>query len=289
VHLQPLKIPFEVPIGPGKALPRFAYCFLVYGPETIWLIDTGVAGAERFICDAIRQAGRRPEEVELLILTHSHPDHIGAARAIRETTGCRVAAHEAERAWIEDTEQQERERPVPGFRTLVGGPVQVDRLLAEGARLTAGPGLDFQVLHTPGHSRGSLSLWLPGERALITADAVPRAGDLPIYEDVTASVRSIDRLLALTETELLLSSWDEPRTGDEIRRQLHDGRLYLERIHGVVRQAAGEQRSVDMEICRQVVRELGLPEIAANPLVARSFQAHLDAGDQSFFDTSSTR
>lgn len=280
--LHPLKIPFAVPVAPGKTLARFAYCFLVYGPETIWLIDTGVAGAERLIFEAIRQAGRRPEEIDLLILTHAHPDHIGAARAVRAATGCQVAAHAAERTWIEDTGLQEQERPVPGFRTLVGGPVQVDRLLAEGDHLSAGPDLDFHVLHTPGHSRGSLSLWLPREKALITADAVPKAGDLPIYEDVAASVQSIDRLLALDEAEVLLASWDEPQKGEEIQRQLHEGRRYLERIHRIVRQAAGEKMTMDMELCRQVVRELGLPEIAANPLVARSFQSHLQTGDRIF-------
>lgn len=195
--LQPLKVPFEIPVGPDRRMPRFAYCFLLYGPESIWLVDTGVAGAERLVLEAIRQAGRQSEELDLTVLTHSHPDHIGAARAIHEATGCQVAAHAAERAWIEDTELQEQERPVPGFPLLVGGPVEVDRLLAEGDRLTLGPDLDLQVLHTPGHSRGSLSLWLAGNRTLISADAIPVPDDLPIYEDAAECVRSINRLQAL--------------------------------------------------------------------------------------------
>jgi glyoxylase-like metal-dependent hydrolase (beta-lactamase superfamily II) len=50
------------------------------------------------IFDYIRSTGRDPSEIVLIILTHSHPDHIGAARAIKQLTGCSIAAHPAERA-----------------------------------------------------------------------------------------------------------------------------------------------------------------------------------------------
>ena len=107
-----LRHPFRIPIGPGIALDRFVYSYIVYG-ETITLIDTGVAGCEAQIFDSIRSTGRDPSEIALVILTHSHPDHIGAARAIQQATTCSIAAHPAERAWIEDVELQNRERPVP--------------------------------------------------------------------------------------------------------------------------------------------------------------------------------
>ena len=93
----------------------------------------------------------------LAALTHAHPDHIGAVRAIREATGCSIAAHPAERAWIEDVELQNRERPVPGFAMLVGGSVHLDHELVDGDCI--GPGEtqagEMQVFHTPGHSPGS--------------------------------------------------------------------------------------------------------------------------------------
>jgi glyoxylase-like metal-dependent hydrolase (beta-lactamase superfamily II) len=120
-----LRHPFQVPVAPGIVLDRFVNSYLIVG-ETITLIDTGVASCETRIFEYIRSIGRDPSEISLVILTHSHPDHIGAARAIREATGCSVAAHPAERAWIEDVERQNRERPVPGFATLVGGPVPLE-------------------------------------------------------------------------------------------------------------------------------------------------------------------
>lgn len=117
----------------GRPIERFVYVFLIYGSE-ICLIDSGVAGSERRIFDYIRRTGRRPEESSLLVLTHAPPDHIGAVRAVRKATGCTVAAHPGERTWIEDTDRQVRERPVPGFHELVGGSVPVDRIVGDGER-----------------------------------------------------------------------------------------------------------------------------------------------------------
>src|SRR5512137_779298 len=112
-----LRHPFKIPVAPGIAIDRFVYSYILAG-ETITLIDTGVAGCENCIFDYIRSIGRDPEEITLIILTHSHPDHIGAAKAIRDATGCSVMAHSSERVWIEDVDRQNRERPVPGFSTL---------------------------------------------------------------------------------------------------------------------------------------------------------------------------
>lgn len=153
------------------------YSFLVYGDQ-ITLIDTGVAGCEKDIFDYIRSTGRDPSEIALIILTHSHPDHIGAARAIKQLTGCSIAAHPAERAWIEDVDLQNRERPVPGFATLVDGSVSVDHELADGDTVETDEkrGSEILVFHIPGHSKGSISLFLHSEGALFCGDAVPVAG-----------------------------------------------------------------------------------------------------------------
>jgi glyoxylase-like metal-dependent hydrolase (beta-lactamase superfamily II) len=67
---------FKVPVAPGLAIDRFVYSYLLTG-ETITLIDTGVAGCENGIFDYIRSIGHDPDEISLIILIHSHPDHIG--------------------------------------------------------------------------------------------------------------------------------------------------------------------------------------------------------------------
>ncbi len=123
-----LKIPFQVAGPAGQSIPRFVYVYFIFG-KRICLIDSGVAGGEQAIFDYLKAMGRGPEEISLLILTHSHPDHIGAAKAVQAASGSEIAAHAAERAWIVDVGLQFQERPVPGFHSLVGGSVRVSRVL----------------------------------------------------------------------------------------------------------------------------------------------------------------
>jgi len=91
-HIHAIKIPFQIAIGPGKRVDRFVYIYLIYGKKIV-LIDSGVATSENIIFDYIRKTGRNPEDISLIILTHSHADHIGAAHEIQRMTGCTIAAH----------------------------------------------------------------------------------------------------------------------------------------------------------------------------------------------------
>jgi len=281
-RIHALKIPFQITDPSGQKVPRFVYVYLIYG-QRIFLIDSGVASSEKIILDYLKSTGRKPAEISQLILTHSHPDHIGAARAIKSISGCTVAAHAAEKSWVEDVELQERERPVPGFKTLVAGSVHVDQTLQDGDILD----LDYvsmQVLHTPGHSSGSICLWLPEVGALFSADAVPIPGSMPIYQDILASVRSIQKLKRMQGIKFLLSAWDEPRLDGDAYRVMDEGLGYLQSIHNAVLKVAGDREpdaGLDaMQFCSRVLAELGLPAAMANPLVAGSFQSSLKLSDQ---------
>jgi glyoxylase-like metal-dependent hydrolase (beta-lactamase superfamily II) len=273
-----LRHSFQIPAAPGITLDRFVYSYVVLG-GTITLIDTGVAGCEARIFDAVRSAGRDPSEIALVVLTHAHPDHIGAARAIRQATGCSIAAHPAERAWIGDVELQKRERPVPGFATLVSGPVHVDRELTDGDCIGSGAAA-LEVVHTPGHSLGSISLFMKGEGALFSGDAIPVAGDLPVYDDAHASMQSLERLRRLSGIRVLLPAWDEPVRGGEVYVRMDKGIEYLRRIHDTVR-ALTAPGPVDLtELTWKTAAALGLPPEAATPLLARTFAANLRVPDR---------
>lgn len=275
-----LRHPFRVPVTPGLTLDRFVYSYLIVG-ETITLIDTGVAGCETRIFDYIRSIGRDPREISLIILTHSHPDHIGAVRAIWEATGCTIAAHAAERAWIEDVERQNRERPVPGFDTLVGGPVQLEFELEDGCTVDIDGTAEYeiQVIHTPGHSAGSISLFLQSEGALFAGDVIPVMGDLPVYDDAERSVQSIQLLRSVRGIRHLLSAWDEPKSGDEVYGQMDRALEYLKTIHRAVLASAVEGAPDLMEITQKTAAALGLPPQAVGPLLARTFAANLRVGN----------
>jgi glyoxylase-like metal-dependent hydrolase (beta-lactamase superfamily II) len=270
-HVHLLKVSFQVPISPERQLERFVNLYLIFGANSVILVDSGVAGAERQIIDYLAARGRQAKDLQLLILTHAHPDHIGAAAPIRQLTGCRIAAHPAARPWIEDTARQAAERPVPGFHALVAGPVRVDQLLADGERLQV-DGIDMKVLHTPGHSPDSISLHLPQDRVLICGDAVPLPGDLPIFTNWRESVASLEQLGQVAGVEQLLSAWDLPRRGPEIAASLDSGRAWLSRIkEAVAAETRVPQPQDPLALCQGVVKRLDLPSVAVNPLVARSF------------------
>jgi glyoxylase-like metal-dependent hydrolase (beta-lactamase superfamily II) len=276
-HIHALKIPFKVPISPERAIERFVFSYIVF-TDTITLIDTGVKGAEAVIFDYITRNGGDPRQIKSVILSHSHPDHIGSVRSIVEATGCRVLAHKGEQDWIEDTAKQFRERPVPGFPGLVGGPVKIDEFLADGDIMKLGTDLTCRVIHTSGHSKGSITLMFDSEKAMFTGDSLPVPNDMPIYDDFTASLDSINRIRGIKEADVLLQSWEEPLRGyTQIQKRIDDGILYLQRIHESVRKASAKGIKDPMEICRIVVGELGLPPFAANPLVAASIASNLAA------------
>ena len=275
-----LRHQFRIPLTPDIAIDRFVYSFLLAG-ETITLFDTGVAGCENTIFDYIRSIGRDPREISLIILTHSHPDHVGAARAVQQATGCSVMAHPAERAWIEDVNLQNWERPMPGFFTLVGGSVQLDHELVDSDIIDPDGTEEYglQVFHTPGHSAGSISLLLQGEGALFCGDAVPVEGDLPVYDDARGSVRSVKKLKAIRGIHVLLSSWDEPREGETAYRQMDLALAYLQKIHGSVITVSADGTTDPMEITKRAAALIGLPLQAVTPLLTRTFAANMKVRD----------
>ena len=86
IHL--LQINFEIPIAPDKRIARFVNVIIILG-DKITLIDTGVKGSETKIAGYLKSVGRDLSEIERIILSHSHPDHIGSAARLKELTGCK--------------------------------------------------------------------------------------------------------------------------------------------------------------------------------------------------------
>ena len=275
-HIHALKIPFQIPVAPGKTLERFVYAYLVLGKE-ICLIDSGVKNAQRILFDYLKDLGRKPEEISLMILTHAHPDHIGSARAIKAASGCTVAAHPDAQAWIENVGLQFKERPVPGFHALVDGSTSVDRALQDGEIIDLDR-VSLEVIHTPGHAMGSISLYCRKEGVLFSGDAIPQANDLPIYDDAATAVSSLNRLKTVQAIKYLLSSWTDPLAGSAAYKMIDAGLEYLQRIHGAIGEITAANKVEDpMELCARMVKVLGLPEIAVNPLIAKSFVSHLQS------------
>ncbi len=97
----------------------------------------------------------------LIVATHAHIDHVGGIEKLKRATGAAVLMHAADLPLYENLAVQ-----AEWLGMEPPGRVDVDQFLKEGDKLRAG-GFELEVLHTPGHSPGSVSLYLPGEGARI--------------------------------------------------------------------------------------------------------------------------
>ncbi|MGE5611199.1 MAG: MBL fold metallo-hydrolase [Bacillota bacterium] len=274
-HVHMIRIPFTIPLGPGRQLDRFVWVYLVTG-RRIWVIDAGVAGSWPRIEAYLQSLGQPANAIDRCLFTHAHPDHIGGAQTLHERTGCGFACHAEDRAWIEDVALQACQRPVPGFGQLVEGPVAVAEELRDGQRLKLEAGQTLRVIHTPGHSRGHLALVYEQDRVLFTGDCVLPLSSLPIYEDPRTLRKSIAKLQKIEGIDVLLSSLAEPIYGQQpIAEHLSQGADYVGIIDGLAKQTLREEPELDPEaLARRVIARLGLPEVAVNSVTIRAINAH---------------
>ena len=171
--MQRIVVPTPFPVGPVNV-------WLLRG-DPVTLIDTGPKTTEALAAleGGLAEAGLRSEDVELVVLTHQHHDHVGLAGVVRERSGCAVAAHEllaprladlaaaqkAEDDYVDATMRLHgiddglRRTMRAGYRSrrALVAPVEVDVALRDGATLHAG-GRELRVAFRPGHSPSDVVL-----------------------------------------------------------------------------------------------------------------------------------
>jgi glyoxylase-like metal-dependent hydrolase (beta-lactamase superfamily II) len=185
------------------------------GGEACWIVDASF-GPGRII-ESIRSRGLRPTA---LILTHAHVDHIAGVREVLAAfPGLPLLIHEAEAAWLLD--------PNLNLSAFSGTPVTAPaatRTLRDGDTLTLGDevhgAIDWTVLHTPGHSPGSITLYAATLNLAIVGDTLFAGSvgrtDFPgcSFEQLERSIRT--KLYTLPRATRVLPGHGEATTiGDE--------------------------------------------------------------------------
>lgn len=149
--------------------------FLMMGRKPI-LIDSGSPGDLPTLKRKIQKAGVSLAEIELLVLTHAHFDHAGNAAAIRQLSGCKVVAQEAEKVFLENGKNAViapynlMARLMNPFMNIPFASTKVDMLIKDPLDLTP-YGVEAQVILTPGHTPGSLSI-LTSEGEAVVGDLI---------------------------------------------------------------------------------------------------------------------
>lgn len=254
--IQCLAIPTPFPVGPVN-------CYLIED-DPLTLVDTGPNSGTALdaLQRALRKLGHQLEDLELIVLTHEHVDHIGLLEIIVERSGAEVAAFgplapwlagyprsaAADDAWVGELLVR---HGVPGDLAVVlgvvgaayrpyGSAAVVTRELYDGDRLELRD-RTFEIRHRPGHSPSDLVFWDAQRRILLAGDhllakvssnpliarapaGAPDRGRVPSLLRYIASLRATAEL----EAELVLTGHGKPILDHvaliEERLRLHDRR-----------------------------------------------------------------
>jgi hydroxyacylglutathione hydrolase len=156
---------------------------VILGTARIGLVDTGFENTPvDYVFSLIRELGRRPEEINYVVNTHRDGDHVLGNNVIKDRTKAKIAIHELEAEAVETADIE----------------------LKDGDTVELGD-RKFKVLHTPGHTPGSICLYDKKNRTLITGDSV--CGDRIdlIRMDKNIYISSLKKLLDLNVRVLVMS------------------------------------------------------------------------------------
>ncbi len=155
--------------GPDVSRSDDATVFVIDFHGELVMIDSGAGGSSKALLRNIEEAGLDPKAISTLILTHCHIDHIGSAPFFRDRFGCRILIHELD---AEAIEAGDPVRTAANWYETDFPPTRVDRRLKGEEEILAFGDEELHCLHTPGHTPGSIVVWLDrnGKRILFGQD-----------------------------------------------------------------------------------------------------------------------
>ncbi|MGZ8562540.1 MAG: MBL fold metallo-hydrolase [Candidatus Limnocylindria bacterium] len=202
-------------IAPGVHAVRLlsVYAFLISEPR-MTLIDTGLIGSGRSVQRYVKRIGRSMDELDQIICTHAHPDHIGAVRELAADREVEVLMHPADLAGLtvrlrDAVANRNRGQLIAYFTRHPGEATPIE----DGQVLSMLGGLE--VVHTPGHTPGSVCLYARRHKLLFTGDVLQVIrGKVtfasPVFSDDMALARASVARMAELDVETIAFSHYAP-------------------------------------------------------------------------------
>jgi glyoxylase-like metal-dependent hydrolase (beta-lactamase superfamily II) len=225
-------------VAPGihRIVDAFTNWYIVEQDGRLTIVDAGVPSSWESLQDALPRIGRRLEDVEAVVLTHAHFDHVGFAERARAELRVPVYVHENDAPLAGHPWRYDHERPrspyfatqlraLPVVAALVRNRAFWPRRVREVVRYAEGtlpvPGSP-RALFTPGHTVGHCALHLPDRDVVISGDAIvtldpytgrtgPRLVARAATADSERNLRTLD-VLAETGARTVLVGHGEPWT-----------------------------------------------------------------------------
>ena len=190
-----------------------ANSYLVNTDSTLVVIDTGLPGNAKRIVSYIEKLKKNSTDVSHIILTHADIDHIGSAAELKKITNAKIAIHASDASILSGKSDFKSTRGPWGklfrlFLTLMRfHAVDPDIIFQTNSEICG-----FQVIHTPGHTQGSISLYIPG-KLIFVGDALYKRFALDA-EQARISLGMLSKL----EFDILLPGHGTPIIGNASAR-----------------------------------------------------------------------
>jgi hydroxyacylglutathione hydrolase len=208
-------------------------CYLVRHEGAI-LIDAGNSNKEGKFEKAFNRLGVRPDEIQLILATHGHADHIGSAKALRDLTGAQIAIHQGDKDWLEKGIIEAPPGASRWGRVMASGfpyakkffrfqPVAADIIFGDDEFSLEEFGIAGKVFPTPGHSPGSVSVVLETKDAFVGDQAMNglpfrlKPG-LPILADDIEMVKASWRKMLKMDLKTIFPGHGKPFPAEVMRK-----------------------------------------------------------------------
>jgi hydroxyacylglutathione hydrolase len=176
-----------------------SHVYLIRGWDKNVLIDTGISSNRDNLVECLKQVGLKLEDIDLVVLTHEHFDHIGAAAFFFKTAV--IAAH---RLAANKIELQDEFVTLTRYHDAASKPFYAHLWLEDDALIALG-NYELRVIHTPGHTSGCICVYEPNERLLFSGDTVFANGtlsEIATSGNISDYVNSLQRLNSLKIVEM---------------------------------------------------------------------------------------
>ncbi len=209
--------------GSGLSGPEDCCVYLVDAGSELVLIDSGAGLSLDRIEKNIRSAGFEPARIRHIVATHCHIDHIGGLKPLVQRYGSKIIAHELDLAAIEGENNDQTAASMYGIDYQ---PVKVDISIKGEAEKQQLGDLEFNFVHTPGHTPGSISPYIDTKDGRVLFGQDIHGPFSPSWgSDLAAWRKSMEKLLEL-KADVLCEGHAGVYKGDKVRKYIE---AYLER------------------------------------------------------------
>jgi glyoxylase-like metal-dependent hydrolase (beta-lactamase superfamily II) len=155
--------------GPNISRSDDAAVFMIDFNGELVMIDAGAGRSSRILQRNIEEEGLNPKAISTLILTHCHIDHVGSAPYFRDNFGCKIVIHDLDADAVEEGDSV---RTAANWYETSFPPTKMDQRLKGDHEILRFAEQELHCLHTPGHTPGSISVYLDrgGKRILFGQD-----------------------------------------------------------------------------------------------------------------------